>query len=91
VYFGGRCDDQRHMNCNDDGDCDDCRTGDVCTAEKRVCLANDGSSYFFQQNVWYLRVGSLGMAASFDFNNFELDERLENLTHESTNWLKLNE
>jgi hypothetical protein len=89
VYFGDRCNDQRHRSCTTNADCEDCRLGDTCTATWQICLANDGSNDFVQQNEWHLRVSYLGPSTAFDFNNFALADRLTHLTHESTNRLVL--
>jgi hypothetical protein len=90
-YLGDRCDIQRHKSCNIDNDCSPCNPLDSCSAYEQICITDDGTRYVRQHNVWHLRVGCLGMAASFDFNSFSLDDRLNYLTHESTNRLEFNQ
>jgi hypothetical protein len=90
-FLGERCDIQRHKSCTVDLDCSNCNVFDSCTAVEQICLTDDGTRYVSQQNEWYLRVGYLGMAASFDFDNFSLDDRTSYLTHESNNKLKFSQ
>jgi hypothetical protein len=94
-FIGDRCNIQTHKSCTINADCTSCPGfgADSCSggAIEQVCLTDDGTRYIRQHNVWHLRVGYLGMAGSFDFNGFLLGDRLNYLTHESTNRLDFNQ